>query len=444
MAQGTIAPFPKHQIFDNNGAPAVGYQLFCYAAGSTTKLDTYQNSALSSLNTNPIVLDAAGRATIFLSPASYKFVLASPTDTDPPASPIWTVDNVSATPPFNVNVDIPGTAGEDLTAGNAVYLSAGDGARTAGRWYKTDTNLAYASSTAVAIGMVPADIATGDSGSIRLSGQITGLAGLTIASIYYLSSTAGGISTSASATNPRAIAQADSASSLVLGPSIPTAYAATSTVPGIVSTIAQTIAGAKTFANAMVCSSTLAVTGQATFTLPPQFYPATVGTSGTVCTASGVIYTDVTAHTTSASGTETTLSSFTIKANSLAIGKLLRVTFFGKFAATGNAKRVRFYFGTSPGTNIFDWGAGVTNNDECWAVEALIYVTTATANIARTKASIGGGHNTANDASVTTTATSFDNVAGDITTDLFIKSTAEDAVAAAGTTQQGFLVEVVG
>ena len=84
------------QLFTNGGLPAAGYQLFCYEAGTTTKLDTYSDSDLTVPNANPIVLDSAGRATVFLQPLSYKFVFASPTDTDPPTSPIWTVDNISA------------------------------------------------------------------------------------------------------------------------------------------------------------------------------------------------------------------------------------------------------------------------------------------------------------------------------------------------------------
>ena len=93
----TVAPFPYHQLFDNNGEPAVGYKLFSYVAGTTTKINTWSDEAQTTTNTNPIILDAAGRAKIFLeadTPTSYKFVLAPPTDTDPPTSPIWTIDGV--------------------------------------------------------------------------------------------------------------------------------------------------------------------------------------------------------------------------------------------------------------------------------------------------------------------------------------------------------------
>lgn len=214
---GTIAPFPKHTFLTNSGVPAVGYQLFAYQAGTTTKLDTYTDSALSAANTNPIILDSAGRATIFLSPTSYKFVLATPTDTDPPASPVWTVDNVSATPEFNVNLDVSGVAGVDLTANEVVYLSSGSGGLTAGRWYKADADFTYASTTAPLVGIAVANVATGVAGSIRISGRVTGYAGLTIGSVYYVSQTAGALTTVAP-TNKRAVAIADTATTIVLCP----------------------------------------------------------------------------------------------------------------------------------------------------------------------------------------------------------------------------------
>jgi hypothetical protein len=106
----TVAPFPYHQFFTNNGVPAVGYQLFVYIAGTTTKRDTWSDEPQTTANTNPIILDASGRARIFLeadTPESYKFVLAPPTDTDPPTSPIWTIDAVrslGSVPPATVTV----------------------------------------------------------------------------------------------------------------------------------------------------------------------------------------------------------------------------------------------------------------------------------------------------------------------------------------------------
>ena len=78
------------------GAPASGYKLFTYAAGTTTKQSTYTDSTGGTQNTNPVVLDTNGNANLWLDPAlKYKFEFALPTDTDPPTAPIWTVDNIT-------------------------------------------------------------------------------------------------------------------------------------------------------------------------------------------------------------------------------------------------------------------------------------------------------------------------------------------------------------
>lgn len=66
------------QFFDSNGAPLSGGLLYTFAAGTTTPVSTYTSRSGAALNTNPIVLDAAGRtpAEIWLDGGVlYKFVL---------------------------------------------------------------------------------------------------------------------------------------------------------------------------------------------------------------------------------------------------------------------------------------------------------------------------------------------------------------------------------
>lgn len=216
---GTIAPFPKHQFFDNNGDPAVGYQLFVYAAGTTTKINSYSDVDLTTANTNPIVLDAAGRATIFLDALSYKFVFASPTDTDPPTTPIWTVDNVSAVPSSGVNVDVAGVAGETITNGDVVYLENGD-IGTAGRWYLTSNFTMAESAGAAKLGVALNDATVGEDLTVRTAGRVTTGAAVTPGTIYYLSDTDGALEATLPSLEtdfeiPYAFAFADSASTLV-------------------------------------------------------------------------------------------------------------------------------------------------------------------------------------------------------------------------------------
>jgi hypothetical protein len=72
----TISPTPKLQFLDANGNPLVNGLLYTYASGTTTPLATYTNQLETTANTNPIVLDARGEASVFLLAGfSYRFVL---------------------------------------------------------------------------------------------------------------------------------------------------------------------------------------------------------------------------------------------------------------------------------------------------------------------------------------------------------------------------------
>lgn len=82
------------QFFTDAGANLSGGLLYTYAAGTTTPLATYQDSAGTILNANPVVLDAAGRVAsqVWLTAGSaYKFVLKTSAGTT-----IWTQDNLRA------------------------------------------------------------------------------------------------------------------------------------------------------------------------------------------------------------------------------------------------------------------------------------------------------------------------------------------------------------
>jgi hypothetical protein len=80
------------------------------------------------------------------------------------------------------------TAGETLTAGNLIYISA------AGTAFKADANAAGKA----AIGFVLAGITSGASGTAYFgSGLITGLTSLTMQQTYFLSGTAGAVTLTA-------------------------------------------------------------------------------------------------------------------------------------------------------------------------------------------------------------------------------------------------------
>ena len=87
----TVAPFPYHQFFDNDGNPAAGYFLYTYASGTTTPATTYSTSS-GTAHTNPIELDQNGRVPLFLQAISYRFDLV--TDL---LVPVWSIDGVAST-----------------------------------------------------------------------------------------------------------------------------------------------------------------------------------------------------------------------------------------------------------------------------------------------------------------------------------------------------------
>ncbi len=92
----TLSPVPKLSFLDSNGKPLVGGKLFTYTAGTSTKRATYTDSTGGTPNSNPIVLNFRGEANVWIPPnVAFKYVLARPTDTDPPGNPIWTVDQIA-------------------------------------------------------------------------------------------------------------------------------------------------------------------------------------------------------------------------------------------------------------------------------------------------------------------------------------------------------------
>ena len=214
MATGTYYLDPFVQYFDNSGNVLSGGFLYFYAAGTSTPLDTFTDVNLTpgQENTNPIELDSAGRAStaIFLSAASYKVVLKTSA-----LATIATRDNLQAVPTLALDLDVDGTAGEALTANDAVYLSSGAGGETAGRWYKTDADSADKSVNPVGVGFVLVDAASGGSVTVRKGGALSGFAGLTAGSTYYIGSTAGAI-TATAPTLSRRVGVASSTTVLLL------------------------------------------------------------------------------------------------------------------------------------------------------------------------------------------------------------------------------------
>jgi hypothetical protein len=98
------------QFFTDNGDPLTGGLLYVYAAGTTTPATTWTTNSGAVANTNPIVLDAAGRTPneIWLnSGATYKFILKTSTGVL-----VGTYDNIPAIDDptvFNNLITVTGT-----------------------------------------------------------------------------------------------------------------------------------------------------------------------------------------------------------------------------------------------------------------------------------------------------------------------------------------------
>lgn len=105
-----LSPIYNEQTITITGDPASGYQLFTYAAGSSTPLASYTDVTGTVAQTNPIIINTNGLPTngpIWLQVGlSYKFVLKDPLD-----NVIHTIDNITG-----VN-DATSTANQWITSG---------------------------------------------------------------------------------------------------------------------------------------------------------------------------------------------------------------------------------------------------------------------------------------------------------------------------------------
>ena len=120
----TLVPFVFTQFFDNNGDPLNGGKVYTYEAGTTTPKVTYSTSVESvpTANTNPVILDSAGRAQIWLGDGGYKFILT--TSADVPLG--GTFDNIGGTTStaFAANTqEISTNTTVDATLANSAFIA---------------------------------------------------------------------------------------------------------------------------------------------------------------------------------------------------------------------------------------------------------------------------------------------------------------------------------
>lgn len=130
------------QYQDNNGALASGYRLWFYAAGSSTKQNTYNDSTGGVANSNPIVLNALGEPAVEIwltAGLSYKMGLSIAGSDDPPAAFIWTEDNITGVNDSSVSLDqwVAGPAPTYISATSFSLVGDQTSTFTIGRRLKT-------------------------------------------------------------------------------------------------------------------------------------------------------------------------------------------------------------------------------------------------------------------------------------------------------------------
>ena len=127
---------PEVQLFDDTGAPLDGGLIYFYAAGTTTPQNTYPTSALTpgTENSNPVQLDSAGRAAVFLDALAYKVIAKTSAGVT-----LWTLDNVYPSNYVAASMFQPGVDGfvqgrltltsgtpvtvTDVTAATSIYFT---------------------------------------------------------------------------------------------------------------------------------------------------------------------------------------------------------------------------------------------------------------------------------------------------------------------------------
>jgi hypothetical protein len=155
----SISPVPFLAFFDANGNPLSGGKLYTYAAGTTTPLATYTTSSGAVANSNPVIMDAAGRASVWLGTSPYKFVLKDANDVLQ-----YTTDNISG---FYgaMQPAVVATAGQ--TVFTVLPYTLGGSAIVAVNGLTEEYNVAYTETNSTTITFVSPGLSVGDRVTVR-------------------------------------------------------------------------------------------------------------------------------------------------------------------------------------------------------------------------------------------------------------------------------------
>lgn len=105
-----LTPSPLAQFFDANGNPLAGGKLYTYASGTTTPQATYTSRTAGTANTNPVILNYRGEASVWLTNSFYTFRLENAA-----GDLIWTKDGIGSLASGYYNVLDYGATGDGVT-----------------------------------------------------------------------------------------------------------------------------------------------------------------------------------------------------------------------------------------------------------------------------------------------------------------------------------------
>jgi hypothetical protein len=160
---GTLLPNGSQVFLDNNGQPMSAGCIYFFIPGTMAPKATYQDSGQTIANTNPVQLDAAGRAIIY-GTGTYRQIVRASNGTITPCSPagtqIW--DQLTASTDSSTTIFAGASAGTP----NAITVTAPAFSGTDGQvinYISTNTNTAAATINPSGFGAVAIvrDSATG-------------------------------------------------------------------------------------------------------------------------------------------------------------------------------------------------------------------------------------------------------------------------------------------
>lgn len=179
MAYLLVAPY--FTGIDANGAPLNGGKVYTYIAGTTTPQASYTDYTGITPAANPVILDSAGRAEIWLS-GSYKIVVKDALD-----NTIHTTDNITATAATATELNyLAGVVAGTAQANKAVVLDSNSNVTGLATNTSNTSSTGIANMAAVQSSMIGGFVNKFRNGNFQIAGRTTSGSVTTGNSLYTL------------------------------------------------------------------------------------------------------------------------------------------------------------------------------------------------------------------------------------------------------------------